>query len=171
MKVFVILALGALAMLMLTGRLGFNVGDVSVPKPQEAVGGMNDAFEKTLEAGQPAKPGTAGARLNNQCAFRERRLAAIGRPRSLTAVRAYALRILAVLQAHSRRAAEPPEVRPLDLEQQRIIQRLALAAGRGDYRTAQAQALALRELAGRANVTFMRLGLTNCVLRGTSMPL
>jgi hypothetical protein len=171
MRALVILVCGAIAVLAFTGRLGFNVGDASVPKPQEAVGGVNDIFEKAAEAGTPAEPGTSAGNLNAQCALRERRLAGLRRGQSLADVRAHALRVLAVLQAHSRRASEPPEVRALDLEQQRIIQRLALAAGRGDQRAAQAQALALRELAGRANATFFRLRVTECVTRPTAIPL
>ena len=171
MKVIVVIALGVLAVLLFTGglKIGFG-GDQRTPKPHEAVGGVNAVFEKALSANQPARAGTAAGKLNAQCALRERRLARLRRPRSLSGIRAYALRMLGVLQAHSRRAAEPPEVAALDVEHQRIIQRVARAAGRSDYRTAQAQAMALRELAGRANATFMRLGLTNCVLRATGMP-
>jgi hypothetical protein len=172
LRIFLVLALGALAVLMFTGRLGLDVGGgASVPKPQVAVDGVNDILEKAVEAGEPPKAGTPAARLNDQCALRERRLTALPRPRSLTEVRPHALRVLALLQAHSRRAVEPPEMRALDLEQQRIIQRLARAAGLGNYRAAQVEAMALRELAGRANVTFMRLRLTNCVMRATAMPL
>jgi hypothetical protein len=171
LRIFVVLALGALAILMFTGRLGLNVGGASVPKPQVAVDGVNDVFEKAVEAGQPPEAGTPAARLNDQCALRERRLSALARPRSLAEIRPHALRVLAILQAHSRRALEPPAVRALDLEQQRIIQRLARAAGLGNYRSAQSQAIALRELAGRANVTFMRLRLTQCVMRASAMPL
>jgi hypothetical protein len=171
LKVFLILACGTIAVLAFTGRLSFGGLPDSAPDPGAAVGGVNDILEKAVEAGEPAKAGTPAAKLNSQCALRERRLAALRRPRSLTEVRPHALRVLAVLQGHSRRANEPPEVRALDLEQQRIIQRLARAAGLGDYTAAQREAVALRELAGRANVTFMRLRLTHCVMRGTAMPL
>jgi hypothetical protein len=171
LRIFLVLAVGALAVLMFTGRLGFDTGGASVPKPQVAVDGVNDILEKAVEAGEPAKAGTPAAKLNNQCGYRERRLAALSRPRSLAEVRPHALRVLAVLQAHSRRAVEPPEVQALDLEQQRIIQRLARAAGLGNYRAAQEQAMALRELAGRANVTLMRLRLTHCLMRASAIPL
>jgi hypothetical protein len=171
LRIFLILAFGAVAVLAFTGRLGLDIGGASVPKPQEAVAEVNDMLEKAVEAGEPPKAGTPAAKLNNQCAARERRLAKLTRPQSLAEVRPHALRVLAILQAHSRRAAAPPEVRALDLEQQRIIQRLARAAGLGNYRSAQSEAVALRELAGRANATFMRLRLTNCLMRPSAIPL
>jgi hypothetical protein len=174
MRIMVILVCAVIAVLAFTGRLsfgGFDGFDSSAPDPRAAVGGVNDILEQAVEAGQPAEAGTPAAKLNDQCALRERRLSALRRPRSLAGIRLHALRVLAVLQAHSRRAVEPPEVRALDLQQQRIVQRLALAAGRGDYRGAQSQGLALRELAGRANATFMRLRLTNCLMRPSAIPL
>ena len=45
------------------------------------------------------------------------------------------------------------------------------AARAKNYRAAQTQATALRELAGRANTELMRLGLNQCVLRASGMPL
>ena len=171
MKAAVIVVCAAIAILAFTGRLSFGSFSRSAPDVGSPVGGVNDIFEKAIEAGTPAEPGTPAGKLNAQCALRERRLARLRRGNALVGARAHALRVLAVLQAHSRRADEPPEVRALDLEQQRIIQRLAHAAGRNDQRTAQAQGLALRELAGRANAAFFRLRLTECLMRPSAMPL
>jgi hypothetical protein len=174
-KAAVILVCIGIALLAFTGRLSFGAGSGSgsdaAPDPGDAINGVSEILEQAVVAGEPAKPGTPAGKLNELCALRERRLSALKRPSSLTATRAHALRVLAVLQAHSRIASEPAEVRALDLEQQRIIQRLARAAGRGDYRAAQAEGTALRELAGRANTTFFRLRLTNCLIRPSGIPL
>jgi hypothetical protein len=175
-KAAVIVVCGAIAVLAFTGRLSFGAGSGSGsdpnPDPSRALDGVSEILASAVEAGQPARPGTPAGKLNAQCALRERRLTALRRPASpgLRSVRAHALRVLQVLQAHSRAASEPAEVRALDVEQQRTIQRLAHAAGRGDYRAAQAEGMALRELAGRANVTFMRLRLTNCLMRPSAIP-
>jgi hypothetical protein len=171
-KAAVIVICGVIAVLAFTGRLSFGAGSGSEakPDPSGALDGVSKILQNAVEAGEPARPGTPAGKLNAQCALRERRLSALRRPSSLKAARAHALRVLQVLQAHSRNASEPAEVRALDLEQQRIIQRLARAAGRGDYRAAQAEGTALRELAGRANATFMRLRLTNCLMRPSAIP-
>ena len=174
MKAAVIVVCGAIALLAFTGRLSFGAGsgpgsDVARDS-SGAISGVSDILQQAVEAGGPAKPGTPAGKLNDLCALREQRLSALKRPSSLAGTRAHALRVLAILQAHSRIAREPAEVRALDLQQQRIIQRLARAAGRGDYRAAQTQGIALRELAGRANTTFFRLRLTNCLIRPSGIP-
>ena len=172
MRVLVILALGVLAVLMLGScQFEFDVGGSPVPNPKSSLDGVNGILEKAAQAGMPPEAGTPAAKLNNQCALRERRLQSLRRPRSLSEIGPYAQRILGVLRAHSRRAAEPAEVRALDAEQQRLVAALGRAARAGNYRTAQAHSTALRELAGRANVTFMRLRLTQCLMRATAMPL
>jgi hypothetical protein len=173
MKVLVILGLGLLAVLVL-GSCRFELNGFSgapVPNPKSDIESVNGILEQATRAGMPPKAGSLAAKLNNQCAWRERRLQSLRRPRSLTDVAPHAQRILAVLRAHSKRAAEPPDVRALDAEQQRLVASLARAARAGNYRAAQSHAMSLRELAGRANVTFMRLGLTQCVMRATAMPL
>ena len=172
MRVLVILAIGVLALIMLGScQVEFDVGGSPVPNPKSSVESVNGVLEKAARAGMPPEAGTPAAKLNNQCALRERRLQALRRPRSLSEVGPYAERILGVLRAHSRRAVEPAEVRALDAEQQRLVAALGQAARAGNHRAAQTHSLALRELAGRANVTLMRLGLTQCLLRATAMPL
>jgi hypothetical protein len=172
-KAAVIVVCGAIAVLAFTGRLGFGSSSDAKPDPSNAMNGVSKILASAVEAGEPARAGTPAGKLNARCALRERRLAALRRPPlpGLRSVRAHALRVLAILEAHSRAASEPAEVRALDLEQQRIIQRLAHAAGRGDYHAAQAEGIALRELAGRANATFMRLRLTNRLMRPSAIPL
>lgn len=170
MKALLVIACGAIAFLAFTGRLGF-AAKTSAPDPRAPVEGVSRILEQATRAGEPPPAGSAEAKLNNLCALRERKLAALRRPLSQRQVAAHARRVLAILRAHSRRAEEPPEVEALDYEHQRIVAELERAAARGDLRGAQRRALALRELAGRANATFLRLGLTQCLLRAPGMPL
>ena len=176
MKILFILAIGVLAILFLTSACEFEVNTVrdSAQSSKKSITGVSDLLEQATRAGDPPKPGSAAARLNTECAKREQRLARLPRPTKLTDIAPHAQRVLAVLKAHDRRAARlgaPPRVRTINAEQQRAVLRLAQAARAKDYRAAQTQATALRELAGRANTELMRLGLTQCVLRGSGMPL
>ena len=163
MKVLFILAIGVLAVLFLTSACEFEVYTVSGPAqaPKEGITGV-------------AKPGSAAARLNAECAKRDLRLGRLPRPTKLTDIAPHARRVLAVLRAHNRRAARlgaPPQVLAFNAEHERAVSRLASAARAKNYRAAQGQATALRELAGRANNELMRLGLNECMLRSTGMPL
>ena len=176
MKVLLILAVGVLAVLLLTSACEFEVNTVSGPA-QTSKKGITDVaglLDQATRAGDPPKPGSAAARLNTECAKREQRLARLPRPTKLTDIAPHAQRVLAVLKAHDRRAARlgaPPQVRAINAEHQRAVLRLAQAARAKNYRAAQTQATALRVLAGRANTELMMLGLTQCVLRGSGMPL
>jgi hypothetical protein len=176
MKVLLILAVGVLAVLFLTSACEFEVSTVSGPA-QTSKKGITDVaglLEQATRAGDPPAPGSQAARLNAECAKREQRLLRLPRPTLLTDIAPHAQRVLAVLKAHDRRAARlgaPPQVRAFNAEQQRGVLRLAAAVRKGNYRAAQAQAMALRELAGRANTELMSLGLTQCVLRASGMPL
>jgi hypothetical protein len=176
MKVLLILAVGVLAVLLLTSACEFEVNTVSGPA-QTSKKGITDVaglLEEATKAGDPPKPGSVPARLNTECAKREQRLARLPRPTKLTDIAPHAQRVLAVLKAHDRRAARlgaAPQVRAINAEQQRAVLRLAQAARAKNYRAAQAQATALRELAGRANTELMKLGLNACVLRSSGMPL
>ncbi len=176
MKVLLILAVGVLAVLLLTSACEFEVNTVSGPA-QTSKKGITDVaglLEQATKAGDPPPAGSAAARLNTECAKRERRLARLPRPTRLTDIAPHAQRVLAVLKAHDRRAAglgAPPQVLAFNAEQERGVLRLAGAARKGNYRAAQAEATALRELAGRANTELMRLKLDQCVLRASGMPL
>lgn len=181
MKILFILAIGVIAVLilrlaMLVGVLEFKVERLpaEAQSPKANVTNVADLLDQATRAGDPPAPGTPAERLNTECAKRERRLMSLPRPTRLTDIAPHAQRVLAVLHAHSRRSARlgaPREVRNLNREQEQTVVRLARAARAGNYRAAQAQAMALRELAGRANTELMRLGLTQCVLRASGMPL
>lgn len=176
MKVLFILAIGVIAVLFLTSACEFEVYSVSGPAqaPKQGITNVAGLLEQATKAGEPPAPGAAPARLNTECDKREQRLATLPRPTRLTDLAPHAQRVLAVLKAHRRRAARlgaPPQVLAFSAEQERAVLRLAGAARKGNYRAAQAQSMALRELAGRANTELMKLGLTQCVLRPSGMPL
>jgi hypothetical protein len=176
MKVLFILAIGVLAFLFFTSACEFQVNTISdsAQSSKKSITEVSDLLDQATRAGDSPAPGTAGARLNTECVKREQRLAKLPRPTRLTELAPHAQRVLAVLKAHRRRAARlgaPPQVLAFSAEQERAVLRLAGAARKGNYRAAQAQAIALRELAGRANTELMRLGLDQCVLRASSMPL
>jgi hypothetical protein len=176
MKVLFILVIGVVAVLFLTSACEFEVYTVSGPAQAPKAGITNAAglLEQATKAGDPPKPGSAAARLNAECAKRDQRLLRLPRPTRLTDIAPHALRVLAVLRAHDQRAARlgaPPQVRAFNAEHEQAVARLARAARAENYRAAQAQAAALRELAGRANNELMRLGLNECMLRSTGMPL
>ncbi len=176
MKILLILAVGVLAFLLLTSACEFEVNTVrdSAQSSKKSITGVSNLLEQATRAGDPPRPGSAAARLNTECAKREQRLLRLPRPTRLTDIAPHAQRVLAILRAHDRRAARlgaPQLVRAFNAEQERAVARLGSAARAGNYRAAQAQATALRELAGRANTELMRLGLTQCVLRASGMPL
>jgi hypothetical protein len=176
MKILFILAVGVLAFLFFTSACDFQVNTVrdSAQSSKKSITGVADILDQATRAGDPPRPGSAAARLNTECAKREQRLLRLPRPTRLTDIAPHAQRVLAVLRAHSRRTARlgaPAQVREFDAEQQRAVLRLARAARKGDYRAASLHATALRELAGRANTELMRLGLSQCVLRASGMPL
>jgi hypothetical protein len=176
MKILVILAVGVLAFLFFTSACEFQFNTVSGPaqSSKKSVTKVSDLLDQATRAGNSPAAGTWEARLNTECAKREQRLARLPRPTGLTGIAPHAQRVLAVLRAHSRRAARlgaPPQVRAFNAEQERAVLRLARAARAGNYRAASSQATALRELAGRANTELLRLGLAQCAIRGTAMPL
>ena len=176
MKILFILAVGVLAFLFLTSACEFQMNTVrdSAQSSKETITGVAGLLDQATKAGDPPARGSAAARLNTACAKREQRLLKLPWPTRLTDIAPHAQRVLAVLKAHDRRAARlgaPPQVRAFNAEQQRAVLRLASAARKGNYRGAQAEATAPRELAGRATTELMRLGLTQCVLRASGMPL
>jgi hypothetical protein len=176
MKVLLILAIGILAVLFLTSACEFELNTASGPAQtsKKSITDVAGLLERATRAGDPPARGSGGARLNTECAKREQRLMRLPRPTRLTDIAPHAQRVLAILKAHDRRATRlgaPPQVLAFNAEQQRAVLRLAGAARQGNYRGAQAEATALRELAGRANTELMMLGLTQCVIRASGMPL
>jgi hypothetical protein len=115
------------------------------------------------------------------CDRREQRLGALTRPASLDGIGAHASRVHAIHRTHARRVAalQPPatyraEAATLDrlnARHARVLGRVAGLARAGDISSASRQARALRVFAGDANSELLRLGLTDCLVRPSSMPL
>lgn len=183
MKFVVFFAIAAIAILFV-GRNDVFSRAGGAPKPEKAISQVNDIFERAT-SGSPLRaqpPDQAWvARMNAECARRERRLAALARPTSLDALGAYASRIHAIHVDYTRRAArlKPPaggaddarQVRQLNAEQERKLRRIARIARTRNYSAASTEALALRELAGRMNTVLLGMGLDKCALRASAMPL
>ena len=120
-------------------------------------------------------------RMAAACQKRERSLARVSQPTTAGGMAARGARILVIHRAYSARvsalgapagyAAEARQIRGFNASQRRILQRVIRAAQRGDLVRAYRKAVALRELAGRANTTFLGLGLDECAFRGSGMPL
>jgi hypothetical protein len=116
-----------------------------------------------------------------QCAWRERALARLRRPTTVTGMAAHSRRVLDIHRRFARRVSrrQPPaslrqEAAVLDRvagRQVRILAGVARKADKGDFAGASRTSSALRVLAGEANTEFLQLGLTECLLRPTGMPL
>jgi len=119
--------------------------------------------------------------MTTACAKRERLLAAVPRQATASGIAARSARILVIHRAYAARvssvsppaayAAEAREIRRFNTSQQRILQRVVTAAQSGDLARSTRESVALRELAGRANTVFLRLGLSQCAFGGSGMPL
>ena len=62
-------------------------------------------------------------------------------------------------------------IQGFNLEQQLILRRVVAAARTGNLGNAMQEAVALRELSGRANAVFLRLGIDRCAFGASGMPL
>jgi hypothetical protein len=159
--------------------------DEQSKSPQASIENVNDILEEAASGkpldGRPAPDGRWVRRMNAACDERERRLDTV--PRTATAAgiadrgerilaihRSFATRV-AVLRAPSAWKPEAQELRAINVAQQRALARVVAAARSGDLGRATQEAVALRELAGRANTVFMRLELDRCVVRAFGMPL
>lgn len=132
-----------------------------------------------LPAGPPRGPWID--HVKRECARRERLLAGLRRPTGLGGIPPYAQRVLAVHRTHARRVlrrqpterllTEAHRIDRINTRQLGILERIARAARAGDLAAASRQARALRVMAGEANAELLRMGLTDCLLRSTGMPL
>ncbi len=121
--------------------------------------------------------------MNGICRQREQQLAKLTRPSVVDgqALAAYSARVLAIHSAHAKRvarvrapkayAADLRQIRAFNAQQLELLQRVRLAARNGGVSSAAREALALRDLAGRSNAVFVRLGLYGCAMRPSGMPL
>jgi hypothetical protein len=103
------------------------------------------------------------------------------RPASLDGLGAHATSVHAIHRTHARRVsslrppaqyrAEAATIDRLNARQVRVLGRVAQHARGGDISSASREARALRVFAGDANSELLRLGLTDCLVRPSSMPL
>jgi len=139
---------------------------------------------KLLEtASKPHPTGRWIDQMNGACAQREQRLAALTSPAVLDgrALAAHSARVLVIHRAYAERVrrvraparyrADLRQIRAFNARQLQVLQRVTQAARNNGVGSAASEALALRELAGRANPVFLRLGLDRCALRPSGMPL
>jgi hypothetical protein len=139
---------------------------------------------KLLEsASKPHPKGRWVDQLKGVCSQREQQLAKLTRPAVLDrhGLAAYSAPVLAIHRAHAKRVArvrapkpytaDLRQIRAFNAQQLELLQRVRLAARNGGVSSAAREALALRDLAGRSNPVFVRLGLNGCAMRPSGMPL
>lgn len=148
--------------------------------PASSIRGVSKVLE---QASAPHPSGRWVDELKGACSQRELRLGALARPGGVDAgpLATYSARVLAVHRAYARRVAavRPPsrykadvaQIRQFNGAQERALRRVTLAARAGNLQLAAQEAMGLRELAGRANPVFLRLGLSGCAFRASGMPL
>jgi hypothetical protein len=183
-KFVLILAVAALGIVFFSGRLakGFDHGPKS---PQASISTVSELLRRA-SAGEPLdgrqRPdGRWVKRMTRACAKRERLLAALPRPATVSGIAARGTRILAIQRAYAARVSgfrqpagylvEARELRHFNASQQRILERVVAAARAGDLAGSSREAVALRELAGRANTVLLQLGLAQCAFGSSGMPL
>jgi hypothetical protein len=144
---------------------------------------IRELSKRLDKATNPHPKGRWVDQLNGICGQREQQLAKLGRPSVLDgqALAAYSARVLAIHRAYAKRvarvrapkpyAADLRQIRAFNSEQLEILQRVTLAARNSGVGSAAKDALALRDLAGRSNPVFVRLGLNGCAMRPSGMPL
>src|SRR5688500_9561589 len=148
---------------------------------QASIENVNDILERASSGkpldGRPAPDARWVRRMNAACGERERNLNALPSTANAAGIANRGQRILTIHRSFSTRVAalrapaawrsEAQQVRSINASQQRVLARVVAAARSGDLGRATQQAVALRELAGRANTVFMRLGLVWCVFGAT----
>jgi hypothetical protein len=131
--------------------------------------------------GRPAPTASWVRQMTSACVKRERRLAALPRVATASGIADRGAQILTIHRAYAARVSSlrPPvdwepevgELRAFNAQQQRILQRVVAVARSGDVGRSSQEAVALRELAGRANTVFLRLRLDRCTFGASGMPL
>ena len=131
--------------------------------------------------GRPAPDSAWVGRMTAACTRREALLAAVPPSTTTTDIASRGMRILAIYRRYAARVAaiRPPaayraegrEIRGFNVSQERALERIVAAARSGDLGRATRRSVALRELAGRANTVFLRLGLSRCAFGSSGMPL
>jgi hypothetical protein len=159
--------------------------DESAKSPKADISKVNELLERAASGkpmdGRPVPNARWVRRMTAACDQRERRLAALPHVPTAAGIAARGTRIFAIHRAYAARVSalrapsawepEAQEIRAFNISQQRILARVVAAARSGDLGRATQESVALRELAGRANTVFLRLGLARCAFGGSGMPL
>jgi len=178
------IAVAAIALSLYSARAA-NVFDRGATSPKASISDVSELLGRAAAGepldGRPTPDKRWIAQLAKACVKRERLLAAVPRPTTAGGIAARGARILAIHRAYAARVssfpppaayrAEAREIRSFNASQQRILRRVVATARTGDLARSYREAIALRELAGRANTVFLRLGLPHCAFRGSGMPL
>jgi hypothetical protein len=184
MRFVLVIAVVAIALSFFSARAA-NVFDRKTTSPAASINNVSELLRRA-SSGEPldgrAPPDRRWvARMAAACNKRERRLAAVPYSTTASGIAARGTRILAIHRTYAARAsslrpqpayaADTRAIRSFNASQQRIIKRVVAAAQTGDLARSYREAIAMRELAGRANTVFLRLGLPHCAFRASGMPL
>lgn len=183
MKFFIPLVIAGVAIWFFSSKAMST--DEQSKAPQASIENVNDILEKAASGkpldGRPVPDARWVRSMNAACEKRERRLDALPRTPTAAGIAERGERILAIHRSFATRVAalrapsawkpEAQELRAINGAQQRALARVVAAARSGDLGRATQEAVALRELAGRANTVFMRLGLDRCAFGASGMPL
>jgi hypothetical protein len=179
------LALLFLAVVLLVGAVGYRQTNRSAEKSDARIREVANILERAVAEAPPAPAAPPSGpwvdQVRAECDRREHRLAGLARPASVDGIGAHASRVHAIHRTYARRvsALRPPAryqleaatIDRLNARQLRVLGRVAQLARGGDISSASRQARSLRVFAGDANSELLRLGLTACLIRPSSMPL
>jgi hypothetical protein len=186
-RIVLFLAFGAAVVFVIgSGKLPFQDPRESAAKSEKSIRGVAEMLGQATEKGPPGQPRATGrwaSQLRRACATREQRLAALAKPSVLdrSALARHADNVLSIHRAYARRvsslrspaelATDARQIQRDIAAQERALAGIAVALRSANLKRASQEALVLRELAGRANALLVRLDLTGCALRPSSMPL
>jgi hypothetical protein len=173
------------AVVLVVVAVGYRQANRSAEKSDARIREVANILERAVADAPPAPaPPPSGPwvdQVRAACDRREQQLGALARPASVDGIGAHASRVHAIHQAHARRVSSlrPPvayrteaaTIDRLNARQVRVLGRVAGLARAGDIGSASRQARSLRVFAGDANSELLRLGLTACLVRPSSMPL
>jgi hypothetical protein len=173
------------AVVLVVVAVGYRQAKQNTQESEGRIREVASILERAVADAPPAPPpkpsGPWVDQVRAACDRREQQLGALTRPASLDGLGAHASRVHAIHQTHARRVAalRPPAtyraeaatIDRLNARHARVLGRVAGLARAGDISSASRQARALRVFAGDANSELLRLGLTACLVRPSSMPL
>jgi hypothetical protein len=184
MRLLVLFAAAAIGVSFMSTRAD-DVFDRGTGSAKDSISNVNELLERAASGkpldGRPVPDARWVRRMTAACVKRERQLASVPRDATPRGIAERGARILAVYRAYDARVAslktpdawrpEVQEIRGFNVEQRLIVRRVVAAARSGNLGSAMQQAVPLRELAGRANIVYLRIGLARCAFGASGMPL